>query len=266
MPWIRRSLHGNVVFARCRSDGTVAADETGRVDVKYKPDAAAKVYRATAANLKVTPELENDRPIPDEEVAGAGGAPAAPAAPAAPRAAAATKASPPSSSAAAAAAPPARGRTAAGPPGANVIVYTDGACTGNPGPMGIGVVVMADGKRKEVSEYLGRGTNNIAELTAIERGLEVVEQLARETGEPLVERPVLVHSDSAYAIGLLSQNWRAKANAELVARLRELARRFPRLRFVKVAGHAGVPENERCDELARAAVVSRREASRMTPG
>jgi ribonuclease HI len=253
MPWIRRSLHGNVVFARCRSDGTVAADETGRVDVKYKPDAAAKVYRATAANLKVTPDLENDRPLPDEEVEGAASARVAPAEPGATAPASATKSSP----AASAASKPSRTRVES-KPGQNVIVYTDGACTGNPGPMGIGVVVMADGKRKEISEYLGRGTNNIAELTAIERGLEAVEALAAETGEPLVERPVLVHSDSAYAIGLLSQNWRAKANAELVARLRELTRRFPQLRFVKVAGHAGVPENERCDELARAAVVSRR--------
>jgi len=228
------------VFARCRPDGTVAADETGRVDVKYKPDAAAKLYRATAANLRVTPELENDRPLPDDEVEGA----AAP--PAETKAAKVTKASRPTS--------PAAGVASA--PGQNVIVYTDGACTGNPGPMGIGVVVMADGKRKEISEYLGEGTNNIAELTAIERGLEAVEALAKETGEPLVERPVLVHSDSAYAIGLLSQGWKAKANAELVERLRARTRRFPRLRFVKVAGHAGVPENERCDELARAAVVN----------
>jgi ribonuclease HI len=226
MPWIRRSLHGNVVFARCKPDGSPAADETGRVEVKYKLEPTAKLYRATAANLKVTPELEGERPMEDQEGA------AAPA-PAPKRAAAVRK------------------PTAAGH---SVIVYTDGACTGNPGPMGIGVVVMAEGKRKEVSEYLGTGTNNIAELTAIERGLEVVEALAREVGEPLVERPVLVHSDSAYAIGLLSQGWKAKANAELVDRLRVRARRFPHLHFVKVAGHAGVPENERCDELARAAV------------
>jgi len=224
------------VFARCRPDGTVAADESGRVDVKYKPDAGAKIYRATAANLKVTPELENDRPIPDDEAEAA-----------APRAASAS----PSGKKTAAAAP-----LVASTPGQNVIVYTDGACTGNPGPMGIGVVVMVDGRRKEISEYLGTGTNNIAELTAIERGLEVVEELADELGAPLRERPVLVHSDSAYAIGLLSQGWKAKANTELVERLRVRARRFPRLRFVKVAGHAGVPENERCDELARAAVTS----------
>ena len=245
MPWIRRSLHGNVLFARCRPDGTVAADETGRVEVKYKPDAAAKIYRATAANLRVTPELEKDRPIPDEEVEKE--APAA-----APTAAPAAK--PPSGSSGSSASSRPSRTPVVSAPGQNVIVYTDGACTGNPGPMGIGVVVMVDGKRKEISEYLGRGTNNIAELTAIERGLEAVEALAVETGAPLVERPVLVHSDSSYAIGLLSQGWKAKANVELVDRLRSRARRFPRLRFVKVAGHAGVPENERCDELARAAV------------
>src|SRR5262245_14197759 len=48
-----------------------------------------------------------------------------------------------------------------------LFVYTDGACTGNPGPMGIGVVVMDGKERRELSEYLGIGTNNIAELTAI---------------------------------------------------------------------------------------------------
>jgi ribonuclease HI len=68
---------------------------------------------------------------------------------------------------------------------------------------------------------------------------------------------VIIHSDSSYAIGLLTQGWKAKANTELVARLRAKAARFPNLRFVKVAGHAGVPENERCDELARTAVERR---------
>jgi ribonuclease HI len=249
MPWIRRSLHGNVVFARCLADGSIAADSGGRVDVKYKADAAAKLYRATAANLKATPELEAERPIPDEQVEGPGGGGAADTGKAAP--ATAAKSTRGKSALAAGTA-----RTlVASAPGKNVIVYTDGACTGNPGPMGIGVVVMADGHRREVSEYLGVGTNNIAELVSIERGLEVVQELAAELGEPLTERPVLVHSDSAYAIGLLSQGWKAKANAELVERLRKLTRKFPALGFVKVAGHAGVPENERCDELAREGVT-----------
>jgi ribonuclease HI len=125
-----------------------------------------------------------------------------------------------------------------------VIVYTDGACTGNPGPMGIGAVIVDGPQRREISEYLGVGTNNIAELTAIERALE---DLPRD-------RTVVVHSDSAYALGLLGQAWKAKKNQELVARLRELAGQFKDIRWVKVRGHSGVPENERCDELARQAI------------
>ena len=131
-----------------------------------------------------------------------------------------------------------------------VIVYTDGACSGNPGPMGIGVVVLDKGKRRELSEFLGEGTNNIAELTAVERALDLIPEAERE-------RPVALHSDSTYVIGLLARGFKAKANTELVERLRAKARRFPRLRFVKVEGHAGVPENERCDVLARQAIETR---------
>lgn len=126
-----------------------------------------------------------------------------------------------------------------------VHVYTDGACTGNPGPMGIGVVLLSGTDRKEVSEYLGVGTNNIAELTAIQRALELSPR----------DRTVVLHSDSSYALGLLGQGWKAKANQELVARLRQIAAGFRDLRLVKVAGHAGVKENERCDELAREAIA-----------
>ncbi len=126
-----------------------------------------------------------------------------------------------------------------------VHVWTDGACSGNPGPMGIGVVLISGELRKEISEYLGTGTNNVAELTAIQRGLEALK---------VRDRPIVVYSDSAYAIGLLSKGWKAKANTELVARIRALCANFPRLSFQKVSGHAGVPENERCDELARQAV------------
>src|SRR4029077_19725895 len=97
------------------------------------------------------------------------------------------------------------GHKPAGPRPASVAgavdVWTDGACSGNPGPMGIGVVVIDGATRRELGEYLGVGTNNIAELTAIERGLDIAEELAG--GDPA--RPVRVHSDSGYSIGLLSQ-------------------------------------------------------------
>jgi ribonuclease HI len=134
-----------------------------------------------------------------------------------------------------------------------VHVWTDGACSGNPGPMGIGIVVIAGERRKEHGEFLGRGTNNIAELTAILRGLEIAATVAPGAG-----RPIRVYSDSSYAIGLLSQGWKAKANQELVADLRQFLRKYPKLRMVKVEGHAGVPENERCDLLARQAIAQNR--------
>ncbi|MFM7202711.1 MAG: ribonuclease HI [Myxococcota bacterium] len=129
-----------------------------------------------------------------------------------------------------------------------VLIYTDGACSGNPGPAGLGVVVASGQPRQELSEYLGRATNNIAELTAILRGLELVE-------DP--RRPVLIHTDSSYSIGVLTKDWKPKANLELIAQIKARMRQFSRLKLVKVAGHAGVPENERCDVLARGAVSRR---------
>ena len=83
--------------------------------------------------------------------------------------------------------------------------------------------------------------------SAILRGLEIAPRA----------RPVMIYSDSSYALGLLGKGWKAKANQDLVAKLRGVAKAFPDLHLVKVAGHAGVVENERCDQLAREAVVRR---------
>ena len=127
--------------------------------------------------------------------------------------------------------------------------YTDGACSGNPGPAGIGVVLICGERRKEISEYLGQGTNNIAELFAAKRALESVRDR---------DRTVVLYSDSSYVLGLLGKGWKPKANRELVEELRALTTRFSDLRFVKVPGHAGVPENERADQLARDAITRRR--------
>ena len=219
MPWIRRLLRGNAVLVRADATGRPLAGPDGRVDVVYKAAPGAKIYRAAVSNLSATGDPADDRPQALEiDVA-----------PAEPEAAV--------------------GAVGAG--GDPIIVYTDGACHGNPGPMGIGVVIMDGKERRELSEYLGEGTNNIAELTAILRALEAIP-------DPERGRPVLVHSDSAYALGLLGKGWKAKKNVELVEELRREARSFPRLKLVKVAGHAGVPENERCDQLANAAVIRRR--------
>jgi ribonuclease HI len=138
-------------------------------------------------------------------------------------------------------------------PAGRVIAYTDGACLGNPGPAGLGyTVIWPDGARVERGEPLGRGTNNIAELTAI---LRVLELLADQR-----DRPVVIHSDSEYAIGVLMRGWKAKANQELVQRIRAALRRFPACELRKVPAHSGVPDNELVDGLARRAAETQAEA------
>ncbi|MEM9488466.1 MAG: ribonuclease H [Myxococcota bacterium] len=240
MPWIQRKLRNSTVYVRVDESGEPMTDSDGRVDIRYKATAATKLYRAALRNLRKTGKASHEVPqdLPEAEGGhaeskskdkggsnGAGGRSR--------RSSAGALTAPDPSSY----------------PDDAVVVYTDGACTGNPGPAGIGVVIMDGDKRRELSEYLGQGTNNIAELTAIARALE-------ELGEAR-ERAVIIHSDSSYSLGLLTKNWKAKANAELVAHLRALVKSFTKLQFVKVKGHAGIPENERADELARNAVERR---------
>lgn len=223
------------VWVRVDPSGRPMLDGTGRAEMKYR-ETDEKSYRPAAVNLT--------------RIDGADGAPRDLVAPARRNARAPAK----------------RPALPDRLPGA-IDVWTDGACSGNPGPMGIGVVVLFDGERKELGEYLGVGTNNIAELTAIERGLEIAAEIAK-TGAKTTPAPggpeagarlrrVRVYSDSGYAIGLLEKGWKAKANQELVARVRKRVATVPNLEFVKVPGHAGVPENERCDELARVAILQR---------
>lgn len=282
MAWVAKRLRGAKVWVECDASGQPLGGEDQRVDVLYRQ--GGKRYRAALRNLLPDDDtaIRSDAEMSPAEPAASPAVPAGSTGPASPGSLAAptvpTSLAVPVSPASAARAPagpagagatspgplfaskspsppPAAGKRAA-PPHAGLHqtalhVYTDGACTGNPGPMGLGVVVLdlsGEPARRELSEYLGVGTNNIAELTAILRGLQVLPR----------DRPVVVYSDSSYAIGLLSQNWKAKANQELVAALRRLLREFPAVHFVKVAGHAGVPENERCDELARAAITGAR--------
>jgi len=126
-----------------------------------------------------------------------------------------------------------------------IAIYTDGACSGNPGPAGIGVVMLYKGHRKEISQYIGLATNNIAELKAIKVGLESVRNR---------DLPIILYTDSSYSLGLLTKGWKAKQNQELVQKVRLLAKGFKNLRFVKIKGHAGHPENERADRLAVEAI------------
>ncbi|MCC6995306.1 MAG: ribonuclease HI [Deltaproteobacteria bacterium] len=235
MLWVKRVLRGDTVYASANPDGSLLVDD-GRVSIKYRLGATQKLYRAAPANL--APHA--DTAVIEE----AGDEAAAHAAAAAPGAAKAK------ASAGKAAKSVASSHHVTPVTPGTIIIYTDGACIGNPGPMGLGVVLIDVDRRLELSEFLGHGTNNIAELTAIQRGLEAVAPEHRGAH-------ILLHTDSAYSIGIITKPWKPKANLQLVAELRALCRRFPHLAFVKVPGHSGIPENERCDALAGLAIETR---------
>ncbi|MBW1879525.1 MAG: reverse transcriptase-like protein [Deltaproteobacteria bacterium] len=131
-----------------------------------------------------------------------------------------------------------------------VRVFTDGGCRGNPGPAGSGaVVVLPDGRRGEASRALGRATNNVGELTAIALALDLLEGAGVSESEPIA-----LFTDSSYANGVLTRGWKAKANRDLILGLRERLTRWPNLTVYWVAGHVGIPENERADALANLGV------------
>jgi ribonuclease HI len=218
MPWVEATLRGQKVLARTKADGALDASG-GRVEIRYRPN-DTKAYRATLGNLVVAPGA----PIHPDEACIEGRAPT-------------TERSRPVE-------PEARPVTDTE---IRWIAYTDGACSGNPGPAGSGMVVITpSGKIHEGYEYLGAATNNVAEITAILRGVEAI---------PRAAEAIAIHTDSKYAIGVLTLGWKAKANQELIRRTRDmLAGRNVRLLYVP--GHAGIPMNERADELAREAVRS----------
>lgn len=135
----------------------------------------------------------------------------------------------------------------------HVDIYTDGACSGNPGPGGWGAILMAGGTKKEISGGERQTTNNRMELCAV---IFALEKLTRPC-------EVNIYSDSAYVVNAFNQNWiegwvkngwrnSAKApvaNAELWKRLIELTK-IHKVTFIKVKGHADNEFNNRCDELA----------------
>ena len=124
-----------------------------------------------------------------------------------------------------------------------IYLYTDGAASGNPGPGGYGVVLRCGDASKELSGGYRRTTNNRMELLAVIRGLEAIRWQGAE---------VHVFSDSTYVVKTVTEGWKRKKNQDLWAQFDALAGRF-QLHFHWIKGHAGHPENERCDRLAVAA-------------
>ena len=133
-----------------------------------------------------------------------------------------------------------------------IYLYTDGAASGNPGPGGYGVVLVCGSLRKELSGGFARTTNNRMELLAVIKGLEAIRW---ENAE------VQVYSDSTYVVKAVnegwlekweSSGWKKKKNPDLWQEFLRLYRKH-RVSFHWIKGHAGHPENERCDALAVAA-------------
>jgi len=136
-----------------------------------------------------------------------------------------------------------------------IFLYTDGAAKGNPGPGGYGVVLIYGNHRKELSQGFMETTNNRMELLAVIAGLE-----ALNTNE----LPVAIYSDSKYVVDAINKGWlrnwqktgfKKKKNVDLWQRFLTLQNKF-KLKFHWVKGHAGHPENERCDQLAVEAAES----------
>jgi len=227
VPWVKAILRGQKVYARADAGGALFP-EGGRVEVRYKPNDGRR-YQARADNLEVVDATL----LPDDTCGPAGDV---------------AKAEP----AAKAKGSREGGSAAAGPstphPAGSIIVYADGACSGNPGPCGLGMVFIDGPRRVELSEYLGTGTNNIAELTAVLRAL----------AEAPADRAMMIYTDSQYTIGVVQKGWKAKANQALVAELRAAIAAKPSARLAYVPGHSGVPLNERADALAREAVTARK--------
>lgn len=141
-----------------------------------------------------------------------------------------------------------------------VTIYTDGACSGNPGPGGWGAVLFYGPHRKEISGGEPMTTNNRMEIVAV---IEALKQLK----EPCA---VTVYSDSAYVVNCFRQNWleswlkngwrnskgKPVENQDLWQELWSLMQRH-RVSYVKVKGHSDNEWNNRCDELARAEIRRR---------
>ena len=130
-----------------------------------------------------------------------------------------------------------------------ITLYTDGAASGNPGPGGYGAVLISGPHRKELSEGFRLTTNNRMELLAVIAGLEALKTPGCE---------VTIFSDSKYVIDSVEKGWlkswvrinfKKKKNEDLWRRFLKV---YPnhQVKFRWVKGHAGIPENERCDQLA----------------
>lgn len=131
----------------------------------------------------------------------------------------------------------------------NITIYTDGAARGNPGPGGYGAVLLSGQFRKELSDGFELTTNNRMELLAV---IVALETLKMENSQ------VTIYSDSKYVVDAVEKGWiwnwirirfKGKKNEDLWLRFLKIYQKH-QVKFIWVKGHAEIPENERCDQLA----------------
>jgi ribonuclease HI len=140
-------------------------------------------------------------------------------------------------------------------PSQNIIMYTDGSSLGNPGPGGYGTLLLHGQYRKELSEGFQLTTNNRMELMAVIVGLEALKHKNSD---------VTIYTDSKYVVDSVEKGWllnwirirfKGKKNSDLWLRFYEVYQ-LHRVKFIWVKGHAAIPGNEKCDQLAVAAANS----------
>jgi ribonuclease HI len=225
MAWKQFQFRDQTVFARVLASGKPIVHRD-RAEIRYKLG-ASKSYRVSPEDL----ELLDSEIIQDSEFKGAG---------------AGTSRSTKKQTL--------RETPKTPPSDETIIVHTDGACSGNPGPAGLGVHIERPDETVEICEFISTmATNNFAELTAILRALESLRDDEKD-------RHVLLYTDSGWSLGVLIGGWKAKTNLEMIKKIQDKIAEFPKLELLKVKAHSGQKGNEEADYLATTAV--RRESSK----
>jgi ribonuclease HI len=215
MPWKAFDYRGDKVWVRVLDTGKPIV-RRGLVEFRYK-QGANKSYRTSRENFE---DLEGDGEVlSDEDFGGRATTPAT----------------------------QIREQPKQPADATTIVIHTDGACSGNPGPAGLGVHILRPDRLTEISEYIGEATNNVAELRAILRALEALDEGERE-------RRIHLYTDSGWSLGVLIGGWKAKKNVALIDKIKARLPEFPNLELLKVRGHAGLDGNEEADALATKAV------------
>lgn len=138
-------------------------------------------------------------------------------------------------------------------PNKEILIYTDGSSLNNPGPGGYGAVLMYGGKRKELSGGFRLTTNNRMEILSVIEALRALKNASGYKVKIFSDSELLCNAfNKRWIFKWEQENWKKRLNADLWKILLELYRKY-QIEFNWVKGHAGIPENERCDILARTA-------------